>query len=69
MGVTLETVERDAMTLHPEERAILADKLWGSVTGPQVMEVVMTSTLSRLLDEGLEGLDQARTTEDIRGAT
>jgi len=57
MGVTIETVERDAMTLHPEERARLAEELWGSVTGPQVMEVVMTPTLGRLLDEGLAGLD------------
>lgn len=30
------------------------------------VEVVMTPELERLLDEGLEDLDQARTTEDLR---
>ena len=30
------------------------------------VEVVMTPELERLLDEGLENLDQARTTEDLR---
>lgn len=69
MNVTLAKVEREAMTLLPEERARLAGKLWDSVVGPQGMEVVMTPTLGRLLDEGLEGLGQARTTEDIRRAT
>jgi len=32
----------------------------------QGMEVVMTPELERLLDEGLENLDQARTTEELR---
>jgi len=30
------------------------------------LEVVMTPELERLLDEGLEDLDQARTTDDLR---
>jgi Arc/MetJ-type ribon-helix-helix transcriptional regulator len=30
------------------------------------VEVVMTPELERLLDEGLEDLDQAKTTEDLR---
>ena len=30
------------------------------------VEVVMTPELERLLDEGLEDLDQSKTTEDLR---
>jgi Arc/MetJ-type ribon-helix-helix transcriptional regulator len=30
------------------------------------MEVAMTPELERLLDEGLENLDQARTTDELR---
>ena len=30
------------------------------------LEVVMTPELERLLDEGLENLDRARTTEELR---
>jgi Arc/MetJ-type ribon-helix-helix transcriptional regulator len=30
------------------------------------MEVVMTPELERLLDEGLENLDQAKTTDELR---
>ena len=32
----------------------------------QGMEIVMTPELERLLDEGLENLDQAKTTEELR---
>ena len=32
----------------------------------QGVEVVMTPALERLLDEGLENLDQARTTDELR---
>jgi len=32
----------------------------------QGMEVVMTPELERLLDEGLENLEHARTTEELR---
>lgn len=32
----------------------------------QGMEVVMTPKLERLLDEGLENLDQSKTTDELR---
>jgi Arc/MetJ-type ribon-helix-helix transcriptional regulator len=32
----------------------------------QGMEVVMTPELERLLDEGLENLDQSKTTDELR---
>ena len=32
----------------------------------QGLEVVMTPELERLLDEGLENLDQAKTTDELR---
>ena len=66
MSVTLAQVEREAMTLPAEERARLADKLWDSLAGHQGVEVVMTTELERLLDEGLEDLDQAKTTDELR---
>ena len=34
----------------------------------QGLEVVMTPELERLLDEGLENLEQARTTDELRGS-
>ena len=33
----------------------------------QGVEVVMTPELERLLDEGLENLEQAKTTDELRG--
>jgi len=54
------------MTLPASERAQLADKLWESVAGRQGLEVVMSPELERLLDEGLENLDQAKTTDELR---
>lgn len=54
------------MTLPAEQRARLADKLWDSLTTHQGMEVVMSPQLERLLDEGLENLDQAKTTDELR---
>jgi hypothetical protein len=66
MNATLKQVEQEAMTLSSDERARLADTLWASVTGEASFEVFMTPELERLLDEGLENLDQARTTGDIR---
>lgn len=66
MNATLDQVEREAMTLSPDERVRLADRLWASVTGQPAFEVVMTPGLERLLDEGLENLDQARTTDGLR---
>jgi hypothetical protein len=59
MSATLEQAEREAMTLPVEERARLAGKLWDSIAGQHGMEVVMSPELERLLDEGLEDLDQA----------
>jgi hypothetical protein len=66
MNATLEQVESEAMTLSSDERARLADRLWASVTGQPVFEVVMTPELERLLDEGMENLHQARTTDELR---
>ena len=66
MSATFAQVEREAMALPSEERARLADRLWDSLTGHQGMEVVMSPQLERLLDEGLENLDQAKTTDDLR---
>jgi hypothetical protein len=66
MSVTFAQVEREAMTLPSEERARLADKLWDSLAGHQGMEVVMSPQLECLLDEGLENLNQAKTTDELR---
>lgn len=66
MSATLAQLEREALTLSPEERARLADKLWDSLAGRQGMEVVMTPELEGLLDEGLENLDHAKTTDELR---
>lgn len=66
MSTKLAQVEREAMTLPPEERARLADKLWDSLAGRQGMEVVMTPELEGLLDAGLENLDRAKTTDELR---
>ncbi len=66
MGVTLEQIEREAMTLPDQDRVRLADKLWESVAGRRGLEVIMTSELERLLDEGLENLGQGRTTDELR---
>ena len=66
MNATLEQIEREALALAPAERARLADKLWESVAGREALEVFMTPALERLLDEGLEGLDQAVTTDKLR---
>lgn len=66
MNTTLEQVEQEAMTLTPDERARLADKLWASVTANPDFDVVMTPELERLLDEGLENLEQGRTTDELR---
>jgi Putative addiction module component len=65
MSVTFAQVEREALTLPAEERARLADKLWESLAGRDGLQVVMTPALERLLDEGLEHMNQAKSTEDI----
>ena len=45
---------------------VLAEALREHQARRQGMEVVMTPELGRLLDEGLEDLDQARTTDALR---
>jgi putative addiction module component (TIGR02574 family) len=54
------------MTLPAAERARLADRLWDSIAGQPRAEIVSTPELERLLDEGLENLDEARTTDELR---
>lgn len=66
MSATLAQVEREALALPAEQRARLADKLWDSLAGHQGLEVVMSPQLELLLDEGLENLDQAKTTDELR---
>jgi Arc/MetJ-type ribon-helix-helix transcriptional regulator len=45
---------------------VLAEALREHQSRRQGMEVVMTPELERLLDEGLENLDQSQTTEALR---
>jgi Arc/MetJ-type ribon-helix-helix transcriptional regulator len=45
---------------------VLAEALSEHQARRRGVEVVMTPELERLLDEGLEDLDQAKTTEDLR---
>lgn len=66
MSVTLAQLEREAMSLPADQRAQLAGKLWDSLAAHQDTEVVMSRQLEHLLDEGLENLDQATTTDDLR---
>ena len=47
-------------------KEVLAEALREHQARRQGMEVVMTPELERLLDEGLENLDQARTTDALR---
>lgn len=54
------------MTLPAEQRARLADRLWDSMATHQGMEVFIPPQLQSLLDEGLENLDQAKTTDELR---
>jgi Putative addiction module component len=66
MSATFAQVEREALTLPAEERARLADKLWESLAGRDGLQVVMTPALEGLLDEGLEHLNRAKSTEEVR---
>ena len=66
MIATFAQVEREAMTLPSEQRARLADKLWDSLSMQPGMEVVMSPSLERLLDEGLENPNEAKTTDELR---
>ena len=45
---------------------VLSEALREHQARRQGMEVVMTPELERLLDEGLENLDQAKTTDALR---
>jgi putative addiction module component (TIGR02574 family) len=54
------------MALSIEDRARLADRLWDSLAEHQRRRVQMTPELERLLDEGLEDTDQAKTTDELR---
>ncbi len=54
------------MALPAEDRARLADRLWESLTEPHARKVIMTPELKRLLDEGSEGSDRAKTTDELR---
>ena len=66
MSAALAQVEREAMALPAEDRARLADRLWESLAEHHPMKVLMTPELERLLDEGSENLDQAKTTDELR---
>jgi putative addiction module component (TIGR02574 family) len=66
MSARLAQVQQEALMLPPEERAQLADRLWESLADHQAPEVAMSPELERLLDEGLEDLEQARTTDELR---
>jgi Arc/MetJ-type ribon-helix-helix transcriptional regulator len=45
---------------------VVLEALTGDQARRRSMEVVMTPELERLLDEGLENLDQAKTTDQLR---
>lgn len=64
MSTTL--LEEQALALAPEDRARLADKLWASVAHEPSFSVVMTPELERLLDEGIEGIELAKSTAELR---
>lgn len=61
-------LEEKALALAPEERARLADKLWASVADELSFSVVVTPELERLLDEGIEGIERAKSTSELRAA-
>ena len=66
MRAALAQVEREALALPAEDRARLADRLWESLAEHHPAKVAMTPELERLLDEGSENLDQAKTTDQLR---
>ena len=66
MSAAFAQVEREALALSTEERAQLADRLWESLAERHPAKVAMTPELERLLDEGLESPDQAKTTDELR---
>jgi len=66
MSTSFAQVEQEALALPAEDRARLADKLWDSLAEPHGMTVQMTPELEGLLDEGLEHLAKAKTTDELR---
>ena len=51
---------------YAKSEEVVAEALREHQARRQGMEVVMTPELERLLDEGMENLDQARTTDELR---
>jgi putative addiction module CopG family antidote len=51
---------------YKESDEVVSEALREHQSRRQGMEVVMTPELERLLDEGLENLDQATTTDELR---
>ena len=54
--------------VYAKSDEVVAEALREHQRRRQGMEVTMTPELERLLDEGLENLDRARTTDEIRSA-
>ena len=54
--------------VYAKSDEVVADALREHQRRRQGMEVVMTPELERLLDEGLENLDQGKTTDELRRA-
>ena len=59
---TVAEIKDAVEKLSPSERAELEALLWPGWD----RAVVMTPELERLLDEGLENLDQSKTTDELR---
>ena len=53
--------------VYSEPAEILEEALREHQARRQGMEVVMTPELERLLDEGLENVEQSRSTDELRG--
>jgi putative addiction module component (TIGR02574 family) len=66
MKASIAQVEQEALALPTEERARLADRIWNSLAEPHGMAVQMTPELEGLLDDGLEHLEQGKTTDELR---
>ena len=58
---TVAEIKEAVEKLSPNERAELEALLWPD----RDRAVVMTPELERLLDEGLENLDQSKTTDEL----
>ena len=66
MSVSFARGEREAMTLSTQGRARLAARRWESLPEQNQTNVVMTPELEVLLDEGMESLERAKTTNELR---